>query len=47
VLSADQPSGPLRGFGNNKITQAGYELDRILGDLLENLGLPRPSVLRR
>ncbi len=47
VLSADQPSAPLRGFGNNKITQAGYELDRMLGDLLEDLGLPRPSVLRR
>lgn len=46
VLSADQPSAPLRGFGNNKITQAGYELDRMLGDLLEDLGLPRPSVLR-
>ncbi|MBN9632409.1 MAG: hypothetical protein J0I18_17685 [Actinobacteria bacterium] len=47
VLSADQPSAPLRGFGNNKITQAGFELDRMLGDLLEDLGLPRPSVLRR
>ncbi|WP_295122076.1 hypothetical protein [uncultured Leifsonia sp.] len=46
VLSADQPSAPLRNFGNNKITQAGYELDRMLGDLLEDLGLPRPSVLR-
>lgn len=46
VVSADQPSAPLRGFGNNKITQAGYELDRMLGDLLEDLGLPRPSVLR-
>jgi hypothetical protein len=46
ILSADQPSSPLRGFGNNKITQAGYELDRMLGDLLEDLGLPRPSVLR-
>lgn len=46
VLSVEQPSVPLRGFGNNKITQAGYELDRKLGDLLEDLGLPRPSVLR-
>lgn len=46
VLSVDQPSAPLRGFGNNKITQAGYELDRRLGDLLEDLGLPRPSILR-
>ena len=46
VVSVDQPSAPLRGFGNNKITQAGYELDRKLGDLLEDLGLPRPSVLR-
>ena len=47
VLSADQPSSQLVTFGNNKITQAGYELDRMLGDLLEELGLPRPSVLRR
>lgn len=47
VLSADQPSAALRGFGSNKITQAGYELDRMLGDLLEDIGLPRPSVLRR
>lgn len=46
VLSVEQPSAALRGFGNNKITQAGYELDRMLGDLLEDLGLPRPSVLR-
>jgi len=46
VLSVEQTSAPLRGFGNNKITQAGYELDRKLGDLLEDLGLPRPSVLR-
>jgi hypothetical protein len=47
VLSVDQPSSQLVSFENNKITQTGYELDRMLGDLLEELGLPRPSVLRR
>jgi len=47
VLSVDQPSSTLGSFGNNKITQAGFELDRMLGDLIEELGLPRPSVLRR
>jgi hypothetical protein len=47
VLSVDQPSSRLGSFGNNKITQAGFELDRKLGDLIEELGLPRPSVLRR
>ncbi|WP_431279447.1 hypothetical protein [Leifsonia poae] len=47
VLSVDQPSSHLVSFGNNKITQTGYELDRMLGDLIEELGLPRPSVLRR
>lgn len=47
VLSVDQPSSRLGSFGNNKVTQAGFELDRMLGDLLEELGLPRPSVLRR
>ncbi|WP_158861906.1 hypothetical protein [Leifsonia sp. AG29] len=46
VLAFEQPSASLRTFGNNKITQAGFELDRMLGDLLEELGLPRPSVLR-
>ncbi|GIT79587.1 hypothetical protein LLS1_12560 [Leifsonia sp. LS1] len=46
VLAFDQPSSALRTFGNNKITQAAFELDRLLGDLLEDLGLPRPSVLR-
>jgi hypothetical protein len=47
VLVVDQPSARLRSFGVNKITQAGVELDRALGDLLEDLGLPRPSALRR
>ena len=47
VLSVDQPSSRLGSFGNNKVTQAGFELDRMLGDLLEELDLPRPSVLRR
>jgi hypothetical protein len=47
VLSVDQPSSQLVSLQNNKITQTGYELDRMLGDLLEELGLPRPEVLRR
>jgi len=47
VLSFDQPGSQLAGYGLNKATQAGYELDRLLGDLLEALGLPRPSALRR
>ena len=47
ALSVDQPSSVLSSFGNNKVTQAGFELDRMLGDLLEEIGLPRPSVLRR
>jgi hypothetical protein len=46
VVSFDQPSSALRAFGNNKITQAAFELDRLLGDLLEDVGLPRPSLLR-
>ncbi|WP_348789030.1 hypothetical protein [Leifsonia sp. NPDC080035] len=46
VLTVEQPSSALVGFGSNKITQAGYELDRMLGDLLEDIGLPRPSSLR-
>ena len=47
ILTVDQPSSQFAAFGSNKITQAGFELDRMLGDLLEELGLPRPSVLRR
>jgi hypothetical protein len=47
VLGFDVPSAQLRGFGINKITQAGAELDRALGDLVEDLGLPRPVALRR
>ncbi|MCL2515278.1 MAG: hypothetical protein FWD85_10985 [Microbacteriaceae bacterium] len=47
VLGFDVPSAQLRGFGMNKITQAGAELDRALGDLVEDLGLPRPVALRR
>jgi hypothetical protein len=46
VLAVDQPSSHLASFEVNKMTQAGYELDRRLGDLLEALDLPRPSVLR-
>ncbi|GAB3615226.1 hypothetical protein [Humibacter ginsengisoli] len=47
IVSFDVPSSRLRGFGINKVTQAGAELDRALGDLLEDLGLPRPAALRR
>jgi hypothetical protein len=47
IVGFDVPSSQLRGFGINKVTQAGAELDRALGDLLEDLGLPRPSELRR
>jgi len=47
VVSFDVPSAQLSGFGINKITQAGAELDRALGDLIEDLGMPRPSALRR
>jgi hypothetical protein len=46
TLSFDVPSMQLRGFGINKITQAGAELDRALGDLIEEIGLPRPGALR-
>ena len=47
TLNVEVPSSRLAGFGVNKITQAGAELDRALGDLLEDLGLPRPTALRR
>lgn len=47
TLSFEVPSDRLAGFGVNKITQAGAELDRALGDLVEDLGLPRPAALRR
>ena len=47
VFAVDQPSSRLLSFENNKITQTGYELDRMLGDLIEELGLARPAVLRR
>ncbi|MGW9627974.1 hypothetical protein [Microbacterium sp. NPDC055521] len=47
TLSFEVPSAQLAGFGVNKIAQAGAELDRALGDLIEELGLPRPSALRR
>jgi hypothetical protein len=47
VISFDVPSMQLRGFGVNKITQAGAELDRALGDLFEYVGLSRPAALRR
>jgi len=47
IVSFDVPSAQLRGFGINKITQAGAELDRALGDLIEEVGLPRPTALRR
>lgn len=47
VVSFDVPSARLTSFGTNKVTQAGAELDRALGDLVEDLGLPRPGALRR
>lgn len=47
LIGFDLPSANLKGFGINKLTQAGAELDRALGDLLEDLGMPRPAVLRR
>ena len=47
VVGFEQPGAQLAGFGINKVTQAGYELDRLLGDLLEALDLPRPAALRR
>jgi len=47
VLTFEVPSARFAGFGINKITQAGAELDRALGDLVEDLGLPRPAALRR
>jgi hypothetical protein len=47
VISFDVPSTQLGGFGVNKITQAGAELDRALGDLFEDVGLSRPAALRR
>lgn len=47
VLTVDVPGDALGGFGINKVTQAGAELDRALGDLFEDLGLPRPAALRR
>ncbi|MHA7984847.1 hypothetical protein ACX9R5_03495 [Rathayibacter sp. CAU 1779] len=47
VLGFDVPSASLGGFGINKVAQAGAELDRALGDLIEDLGIPRPTALRR
>lgn len=47
VLSFEVPSARLRSFDTNKVTQAGAELDRALGDLVEDLGVPRPGALRR
>jgi hypothetical protein len=47
VLGFDVPSARFRSFGTNKVTQAGAELDRALGDLVEDLGFPRPGALRR
>lgn len=47
IVTFDVPSAQFRGFGINKVTQAGAELDRALGDLWEDLGLPRPAALRR
>lgn len=46
-IALDRPGSRFASFGNNKITQVGVELDRAVGDLLEAIDLPRPSVLRR
>ncbi|MGX9347718.1 hypothetical protein [Microbacterium sp. KNMS] len=47
ILTFDVPSARLRSFEINKVTQGGAELDRALGDLIEDLGFPRPAALRR
>jgi uncharacterized protein (DUF302 family) len=47
VLTFEQPSAQLSSFGVNKLTQAGGELDRRLGDLIEALDIERPRILRR
>lgn len=47
VVAFDRPGSRFASFGNNKIAQVGVELDRAVGDLLEAVDLPRPSVLRR
>lgn len=47
VVALDRPGSSLSSFRNNKVAQVGAELDRAVGDLLEAVDLPRPSVLRR
>lgn len=47
AIVVEQPSAALASFGRNKLVQAGAELDRRLGDLLEAVGIERPSLLRR
>ncbi|WP_378145005.1 hypothetical protein ACFJGV_16120 [Cnuibacter sp. UC19_7] len=47
ALLVEQPGSALGSFDRNKLTQAGAELDRRLGDLIESLELPRPDTLRR
>ena len=47
VLTCEQPGAQLASFGLNKLTQAGRELDRRLGGLLEALDIARPPALRR
>jgi len=47
ALTVEQPGPHLASFGLNKLTQAGVELDRRLGDLLEALDIARPAALRR
>ncbi|MFL2000260.1 hypothetical protein [Microbacterium sp. A1-JK] len=47
ALTLEQPGPHLASFGLNKLTQAGVELDRRLGDLLEALDIARPAALRR
>lgn len=47
AVAFEQPSAHLASFGLNKLAQAGRELDRRLGDLLEALDIARPAILRR
>jgi hypothetical protein len=47
TVTFEQPSAHLAGFGLKKLTQAGGELDRRLGDLMEALDIERPRILRR
>jgi hypothetical protein len=41
----DQPSNQFASFGNPEITSVGFELDRKMAALLDNLHLPVPDAL--